>query len=246
MSDVKGKIALVTGGSRGIGTEISRRLARDGFTVAVNYARNADAAHALVQDIETAGGQAFAVAGDVSDAAAVTAMFDAAAQRGSEVAVLVNNAGVMELGAIATLDAAAFDRMIAINLKGTFNTLQEAARRMGEGGRIINTSTSVTKLKLPNYGVYAATKSAVETLTAILSRELRGRQITVNAVAPGPTATDLFFHGKSEEQIAGIAKLAPLERLGQPGDIASVVAFLAGPDAAWINGQTLFANGGAI
>lgn len=240
------KIALVTGGSRGIGAEISRRLGADGFTVAVNYTNNLDAANAVVKDIEAAGGKAFAVVGDVSKAGDVAAMFAATAERGSEVAVLVNNAGIMELAPIAQMDEQTFDRMVAINLKGTFNTLQEAARRMGNGGRIINTSTSVTKLKLPSYGPYAATKAAVETLTAILARELRGRNITVNAVAPGPTATELFFKGKSDELIGNISKMAPLERLGTPGDIASVVSFLAGPDGVWVNGQTLFANGGAI
>lgn len=240
------KTALVTGASRGIGAAIAKRLARDGFTVAINYASNAAQADAVVAEIEADGGNAFAVAADIADAAAVAAMFDTVAAHGRELAVLVNNAGVMQLAPIAEMEADAFDRMVAINLKGTFNTLQQAARRMGEGGRIINTSTSVTRLKLPNYGVYAATKAAVETLTSIFARELRGRGITVNAVAPGPTATELFFNGKSEELIAGITKMAPLERLGQPGDIASVVSFLAGPDGAWINAQTLFANGGAI
>lgn len=239
-------MALVTGGSRGIGAEIARRLSADGFTVAVNYASNSAAADEVVAAIEAAGGQAFAIAADVADPDAVAAMFDTISERGGEVAVLVNNAGIMELAPIAKMDAATFDRMVAINLKGTFNTLQQAAPRMTEGGRIINTSTSVTKLKLPAYGPYAATKAAVEVLTAILSRELRGRNITVNAVAPGPTATELFYKGKSGEVIANIEKMAPLERLGQPGDIASVVSFLAGPDGAWINGQTLFANGGAI
>lgn len=246
MTYAQGKVALVTGGSRGIGAEIAKRLGADGFTVAVNYASNPAAANAVVKEIEAAGGKAFAVAADVSDAGAVAAMFSAIAERGSEVAVLVNNAGIMELAPIAKMDAVTFDRMVATNFKGTFNTLQEAARRMGDGGRIINTSTSVTKLKLPAYGPYAATKAAVETLTSILARELRGRNITVNAVAPGPVATELFFKGKSDELIANIAKMAPLERLGEPGDIASVVSFLAGPDGAWVNGQTLFANGGAI
>lgn len=246
MAHGQNTVALVTGGSRGIGAAIARRLAADGFTVAVNYATNPDAAHVVVKEIEAAGGQAFAVAADVADAGAVAGMFADIAARGSEVGVLVNNAGVMELAPIAKMDAATFDRMVAINLKGTFNTLQEAARRMGEGGRIINTSTSVTQLKLPAYGAYAATKAAVEVLTSILARELRGRNITVNAVAPGPTATELFFKGKSDALIANITKLAPLERLGTPDDIASVVSFLAGPDGAWINGQTLFANGGAI
>ncbi|MBD1554466.1 SDR family oxidoreductase [Pseudomonas typographi] len=240
------RVALVTGASRGIGAEIAKRLAADGFTVAVNYASNPDAASAVVNEITSAGGKAFAVAADVSDAGAVAAMFASIAGRGSEVAVLVNNAGIMELAPIAQMDATTFDRMVAINLKGTFNTLQQAAKRMGDGGRIINTSTSVTKLRLPAYGAYAATKAAVETLTAILARELRGRNITVNAVAPGPTATELFFKGKSEELIGNITKMAPLERLGEPSDIAAVVSFLAGPDGAWVNGQTLFANGGAI
>lgn len=246
MAHGQGKLALVTGGSRGIGAEIARRLSADGFAVAVNYASNSAAADEVVAAVEAAGGKAFAIAADVADPDAVAAMFDTISERGGEVAVLVNNAGIMELAPIAKMDAATFDRMVAINLKGTFNTLQQAARRMTEGGRIINTSTSVTKLKLPAYGPYAATKVAVEVLTAILSRELRGRNITVNAVAPGPTATELFYKGKSDEVIANIEKMAPLERLGQPGDIASVVSFLAGPDGAWINGQTLFANGGAI
>ena len=245
MANARDRVALVTGGSRGIGAEIAKRLAADGFTVAVNYSRDPAPADAVVNQIEAAGGRAFPVPADVGDAGSVAAMFASVAERG-DVAVLVNNAGVLELAPIATMEAAAFDRMIAINLKGSFNTMQEAARRMGDGGRIINTSSSVTKLRPPAYGVYAATKAAIEALTAILARELRGRNITVNAVAPGPTATELFFRGKSDELIETIAKMAPLERLGQPDDIASVVSFLAGPDGAWINGQTLFANGGAI
>lgn len=245
MSYATDKVALVTGGSRGIGAEVARRLASDGFTVAVNYTSNEEAAKAVVADITSAGGKAFTVLADVSDADAVAKMFADIAARGSEVAVLVNNAGIMELAPIAKMDGATFDRMVAINLKGTFNTLQEAAKRMAGGGRIINFSTSVTKLRLPAYGAYAATKAAVETLTAILAREVRGRNITVNAVAPGPVATELFFKGKSDELVANITKMAPLERLGQPDDIASVVSFLAGPDGAWVNGQTLFANGGA-
>lgn len=246
MASGQNRVALVTGGSRGIGAEIAKRLGADGFTVAVNYASNLEAANEVVAAIEIAGGRAFAVAADVADPKAVAAMFEVIAERDGEVAVLVNNAGVMDLAPIAHMDGVTFDRMVEINLKGTFNTLQQAARRMGDGGRIINTSTSVTKLKLPAYGPYAATKAAVEVLTSILSRELRGRNITVNSVAPGPTGTELFFKGKSDEMIAHITKMAPLERLGGPSDIASVVSFLAGQDGAWINGQTLFANGGAI
>jgi 3-oxoacyl-[acyl-carrier protein] reductase len=160
--------------------------------------------------------------------------------------VLVNNAGIMRLAPIAETDDASFERMVAVNLKGTFNGLREAARRLRSGGRIISFSTSVVGLRLETYGVYAATKAAVETLSAILAKELRGRAITVNAVAPGPTATDLFLDGKSPELIERMARMNPLERLATPADIAAVVAFLAGPDGAWINGQTLRANGGLI
>jgi len=160
--------------------------------------------------------------------------------------VLVNNAGVMKLATIAEGDDTLFDSQIAINLKGTFNTLRQASRRLRDGGRIVNLSTSVVGLKLESYGVYAATKAAVETLTAILSKELRGRSITVNAIAPGPTATDLFLDGKSPDLIERMAKMNPLERLGTPADIAAVVSFLAGPDGGWINGQVVRANGGMV
>ena len=173
-------------------------------------------------------------------------MFDAAEAAFGGVDVLVNNAGIMKLAKIADSDDALFDSQIAINLKGTFNTMREAAKRLRDGGRIINFSSSVVGAASRTYGVYAATKAAVEAMTAILSKELRGRIITVNAVAPGPTATELFLDGKPQEVIDRFAKMAPLERLGQPEDIAAAVAFLAGPDGAWINGQTLRANGGMV
>jgi len=246
MSDRKNKIAIVTGASRGIGAAIAERLGRDGFTVIVNYAGNAAMAGAVVAKIETAGGTALTVKADVADPAAVKKMFDAAETAFGEVDVLINNAGIMGLSPLAATDDLDFDKIVSVNLKGTFNTMREAGRRLRDNGRIINFSTSVVGLKLENYGVYAATKAAVETLTAIMAKEMRGRNITVNAVAPGPTATDLFLNGKSEELVARMAKMSPLERLGTPEDIAGVVAFLAGPDGAWINGQTLRANGGII
>jgi 3-oxoacyl-[acyl-carrier protein] reductase len=240
------KVALVTGASRGIGMAIAERLARDGFTLITNYSENAASAEALVRKLEGAGGHAIAVKADISDPSAVRAMFDAAEAAFGGIDVLVNNAGIMTLAPIAETDDASFDRHIAVNLRGTFNTLREAAKRLRAGGRIVNFSSSVVGLLMPTYGVYVATKAAVEGLTSVLAKELRGRNITVNAVAPGPTATDLFLKGKPQEVVDRMAKMAPLERLGQPSDISDVVSFLAGPDAAWVNGQVLRANGGII
>ncbi|MGR8962468.1 SDR family oxidoreductase [Rhizobium leguminosarum] len=245
-SKENGKVALVTGASRGIGAAVARRLAKDGFTVVINYSGNAAPAEELAQEIEQAGGKALTAKADVSDAEAVHRMFDAAEAAFGGVDVLINNAGIMMLSSLAEADDANFDRQIGVNLKGTFNTLREAAKRLRDGGRVVNFSTSVVGLKLETYGVYAATKAAVETLTAIMAKEMRGRNITVNAIAPGPVATDLFLNGKSDELIARMAKMNPLERLGTPEDIAAAVAFLAGPDGGWINGQTLRANGGVI
>ena len=246
MTENSNRVALVTGASRGIGAAVAERLAADGFTVVINYSGNAAPAEELARKIEGKGGRALTAKADVSDAGAVRRMFDATEAAFGGVDVLVNNAGVMMLATIADSDDALFDRQIGINLKGTFNTLREAAKRLWDGGRVVNFSTTVVGLKLETYGVYAATKAAVETLTAIMAKEMRGRNITVNAVAPGPVATDLFLNGKSDELIARTAKMNPLERLGTPEDIASAVAFLAGPDGGWINGQTLRANGGVI
>ena len=246
MSNESKKVAIVTGASRGIGAAVAERLAADGFTVVINYAGDTKSAEALARKIEAKGGRALTAKADVSDAAAVRGMFDAAEAAFGGVDVLVNNAGIMKLARISDSDDALFDQQIAINLKGSFNAMREAARRLRSGGRIINFSTSVVGLRLETYGVYAATKSAIETMTGILSKEMRGRSITVNAVAPGPTATDLFLNGKSEELIDRMAKMNPLERLGTPADIAAVVAFLAGPEGGWINGQVLRANGGMI
>jgi 3-oxoacyl-[acyl-carrier protein] reductase len=173
-------------------------------------------------------------------------MFDTAAAAFGGIDVLVNNAGIMKLAKIADSDDALFDQQIAVNLKGSFNAMREAGKRLRDGGRIVNFSTSVVGTKMETYGVYAATKAAIETMTAILSKEMRGRNITVNALAPGPTSTDLFLDGKSPELVERLAKMNPLERLGTPEDIASVVAFLVGPDGSWINGQVLRANGGMV
>jgi 3-oxoacyl-[acyl-carrier protein] reductase len=212
----------------------------------VNYSGSAEPAHALVDKITQQGGSAIAVQADISDSAAVKQLFETTITTFGGVDVLVNNAGIMALAPLGDTDDATFDRLLAINFKGTFNTLREATKHLRDGGRIINFSSSVTALLQPTYSIYAATKAAVEAMTSVLAKELRGRNITINAVAPGPTATDLFLNGKPQEVIDRLAKLAPLERLGEPADIAAVVSFLSGPDGAWINGQTLRANGGII
>jgi 3-oxoacyl-[acyl-carrier protein] reductase len=243
---LNGKIAVVTGASRGIGAAVAERLARDGIAVAVNFSSNPAPAEALADKIMQAGGRAIAIQADVSDSSAVRAMFDKVESEFGGVDILVNNAGIMKLSNIADTDDALFDQQIAVNLKGVFNGLREAAKRLRDGGHIINFSSSVVGLYQPTYAVYAATKAGVEAMTHILAKELRGRNITVNAIAPGPTATDLFLKGKPQEAIDQLAKMAPLERLGEPEDIANAVAFLASPDAAWINGQVLRANGGII
>jgi 3-oxoacyl-[acyl-carrier protein] reductase len=244
------RIALVTGASRGIGAAIARRLAKDGLTVVINYSGDPAPAEALVREIGQivgpAGGRALATRADVSNPSAVRTMFDHIESALGGIDVLVNNAGIMTLAPIGETDDAAFDRQVAVNLKGTFNTLREAARRLRNGGRIVNFSSTVVGLLQPTYAAYAATKAGVEAMTHILSKELRGRNITVNAVAPGPTATDLFLTGKSQELIDRIAQSTPLERLGQPQDIANVVAFLVGADGGWVNGQVVRANGGIL
>lgn len=238
--------AIVTGASRGIGAAVAERLARDGIAVAVNFSSDPAPAEALADKIRQAGGRASVIKADVSDSSAVQAMFDKVEAEFGGVDILVNNAGIMKLSNFADADDALFDQQIAVNLKGVFNGLREAAKRIREGGRIINFSSSVVGLYQPTYGIYAATKAGVEAMTHVLAKELRGRNITVNAIAPGPTATDLFLQGKPQEVVDQMAKMAPLERLGEPEDIANTVAFLVSSDAAWINGQVLRANGGII
>jgi 3-oxoacyl-[acyl-carrier protein] reductase len=244
MSSGPPQSAIVTGASRGIGRAVALRLARDGFAVVVNYAGSHDKAAEVVAEIAGHGGRAVAVQADVADTAAVVRLFDEAEKAHGRIGVVVNSAGIMKMLPIASASVADFDATFAVNVRGTFNVLQQAAKRVAEGGRIITMSTSVLGMSFPNYGPYAASKAAVEVLGRILAHELRGRGITVNAVAPGPTATELFFDGKTEEQIQRLAKLAPLERLGEPDDIANVVSFLAGPQGGWVNAQTVRTNGG--
>ena len=236
--------AIVTGASGGIGRAVARRLARDGFAVIVGYAGSASKAEETVAEIEAAGGRATAVQGDVANSSDVERLFKAASDTFGEVDVVVNCAGIMPLRPIEGSDTDIFDRVIATNLRGTFLVLAQAARHVRSGGRIIAFSSSVVAKAFPTYGPYIASKAGVEGLVHVLANELRGKNVTVNAVAPGPVATDLFLSGKTQAQIDQLSKVPPLERLGQPGDIANVVAFLAGPDGAWINAQVLRANGG--
>jgi len=246
MASNKDKVAIVTGASRGIGAAIAERLARDGFSIVVNYAGSAREAEQLAAKIEAGGGRALVAQADVGNAAEVKRMFNAAETAFGGVDVLVNNAGIMRLATLADADDELIDSQIRINLKGVINTLREASRRLRNDGRIINLSSSVVGFYQPTYAVYTATKAGVEGLTHVLARELRGRNITVNAVAPGPTSTALFLDGKSSELIERLAMANPLERLGTPDDIAGTVAFLAGPDGGWVNGQVLRANGGLV
>jgi 3-oxoacyl-[acyl-carrier protein] reductase len=242
------KVAIVTGASRGIGRAIALRLAQDNIAVVVNYAHRASDADDVVQAIEAAGGRAIALQGDVANASDCARLFDATEAQFGGVDIVINNAGVIQPGTtmLADTDDALYERIFAINTRGTFNMLRLAATRMRANGRIVNFSSSVIGLALPGYAIYAGSKAAVETFTNIFAKELRGKGISVTAVAPGPTATDLFMEGKTPELVERLGKMAPLERLGTPDDIASTVAFLVGPQGAWVNGQTLRVNGGIV
>jgi len=242
------KVAIVTGASRGIGRAIALRLAQDNIAVVVNYAHRASDADDVVQAIEAAGGKAIALQGDVANASDCARLFDATEAEYGGVDIVINNAGVIQPGTtmLADTDDALYERIFAINTRGTFNMLRLAATRMRANGRIVNFSSSVIGLALPGYAIYAGSKAAVETFTNIFAKELRGKGISVTAVAPGPTATDLFMEGKTPELVEHLGKMAPLERLGTPDDIADTVAFLVGPQGAWVNGQTLRVNGGIV
>lgn len=238
------RTAIVTGGSRGIGRAVANRLAKDGLAVVVNYMGGVEEANAVVSGIQSLNGKAIAVKADIGNENDVERLFADALKAFGRVDVVVNNSGIMPLSPIGKGDAAAFDQVIQTNLRGTFLVMAQAAQHVSPGGRIIAFSSSVLARSFPTYGPYIASKAGVEGLVHVLANELRGRHITVNAVAPGPVGTELFLKGKSPEQVAEMAKLTPLERLGEPEDIANVVSFLAGADVGWINSQVIKANGG--
>ena len=238
------RTAIITGASKGIGAAIAKQLAADGFQIVVNYSSSSEEAGDVVAGIAAAGGRAIAVRADVADAAAVTALFDRAEAEFGKVDVLVNNAGISKFSPLAEVSDEDFRQQVAVNLTGTFNGMREGARRVRDGGRIINLSTSIIGHYSPGNSVYAATKAAVEAMTHILAKELGPRGVIVNAVAPGPIATELLFKGRSEALIQRLINDIPLGRLGLPEDIAQIVSFLAGPQSGWVNGQIIRANGG--
>jgi len=244
MSD-RPRVAIVTGGSGGIGRAVAERLAADGMSVIVHYAGNVDRAEEVVAAVTAAGGTAVAAAADVAEPAEVETVFDLAQERFGGVDVVVNTAGIMVLSRLVDLDLDDFDRMHRVNVRGTFVVSRLAAQRLRSGGALINFSSSVRRRAPETYSAYSATKGAVEAMTLILAKEMRGRDVTVNTVAPGPTATALFLDGKDQAAIDDLAAMAPLERLGRPEDIAETVSFLAGP-ARWVNGQIIYTNGGLI
>ena len=241
---LKGKVALITGASRGIGRAVAERLGRDGMAVAVNYATNAGEAQKVVAQIESSGGKAFAIQADVGRVPEIIRMFDETISRFGKLDILVNNAGIMPVNPVTVVAEAEFDRIFAVNVKGTFFACQQAAKRMADGGRIINMSSSTTARVMPTYGAYVATKGAVEQLTRSLAKELGPRRITVNVISPGPTETDLFKSNKTPEQIQQFAQASAFGRLGQPMEIAEVIAFLASEAGGWVTGQNIRVNGG--
>ncbi len=238
------KTAIVTGAGKGIGAALAKRLAADGFSVIVNYSSSADGANEVVSAIEAADGRAKAIRADIADAAQVRALFDAAEAEFGPVDVLVNNAGILKVSPLAQVSDEDFQSQVAVNFTGAFNGMREGAKRIRDGGRIISLSTSVIGAYLPAHGVYVATKAAIEGMTHVLAKELGPRQVTVNAVAPGPVATELFLTGRSEALIQRLTQEIPMGRLGEPDDVARVVSFLAGADGGWVSGQVVKANGG--
>jgi 3-oxoacyl-[acyl-carrier protein] reductase len=246
VNNLTGKVALVTGASRGLGREVAEELARHGAKVVINYASNPGKAEEVVAGIKQSSGEAIAIQADISRVSEVEMLFQKTLEAHGQIDILINNAGIMINKPIAEVTEVDFDKLFAINVKGTYFSCQQAARHMNPHGRIINISTSVVGQMFPTYSVYAGTKGAVEQFTRQLAKELGPKGITINAVAPGPINTELFTFGKTEEQIEGIRKMNAFGRLGEPSDIASVVLFLVSEESKWVTGQTIRVNGGFV
>ncbi|BAY27009.1 short-chain dehydrogenase/reductase SDR [Calothrix sp. NIES-2100] len=244
MAPLSGKVAIITGASRGIGRAIALKLANNGASVVINYAGSTTKAQEVVAEITQNGGQALAVQADISQVADIQRLFDQTIAHFGKVDILVNNAGVIVYQPITEVTEADFDKLLAVNIKGTYFACQQAAQKMAQGGHIINFSSSTTAMMLPTYSAYVATKGAVEQITRVLAKELGAKKITVNAISPGPTDTELLREGKTEEQINRLAQMAALGKLGDVQEIADVVAFLASDEARWITGQNIRVNGG--
>lgn len=238
------KVAIITGSSKGIGKAIATKLAKDGAAVVINYSHSADKANQTVEEIKQQGGNAIAIQADVGKVAEIESLFEQTVDKLGQVDILVNCAGIIINKPLVEITEADFDKIVAVNIKGTYFACQQAVKRMNEGGRIINISSTTTAMMLPTYSAYVATKGAVEQVTRVLAKEVGSRGITVNAVSPGPTDTPLFREGKTEEQIKKFGDMAALGRIGETEDIADVVAFLASDNSRWITGQNIRANGG--
>ena len=244
MKSLNNKVAIVTGSSRGIGAQIAITLAEAGAIIVINYSSSQKPADKVVSEIKANGGSAIAIKADISSPEEVKLMFDSAISQFGKINILINNAGSIFYKTIQDTTDDDFDNIFSVNVKGTFNTLREAASRLENDGRIINISSSTTRLMLPTYGAYSATKGAVEQLTRVLSKEVGARNITVNSISPGPINTELFTTGKSEEVINRLASMSAFDRIGEPVDVARIVSFLVSEEASWITGQNIGANGG--
>lgn len=246
MKTLQNKVAIVTGGSRGIGAEISLCLAAAGAKVVINYLKNQQTADQICRRITQAGGECLAIKADVSNPTEVKMLFNQTIEHFHQADILINNAGILIFKPIADISDDEFKRIFDTNVDGVFYTLREAATRLSDNGRVVNISSAVTRLMLPKYGVYAATKGAVEQLTRVFAKEVGKKGITANIVSPGPVDTELFRAGKTKEDIQRMAAMAALGRIGEVDDIAQIVLFLVSEESRWLTGQNIGANGGMV